>query len=101
LSSGGWTFALHVTEDIKSLDDWKVKFNEPHTLIRDEYHRVLSVEEMLKVITERGIRRERPFDFEKNYAEPGPCGLARRKVDGKYCIGQGEGTWDLCIGDFS
>ena len=101
LSSTGWTFALHVTDDLKSLDDWKAKFKEHGSLIRDEYNRVVPVEEMLSIITERGFRREQPFDYNSNFAEPGPCGLARRKVDGKYCIGQGEGTWDLCAGDFS
>jgi len=36
-----------------------------------------------------------------NQAEPGPDGLARHKVNDGHCIGHGEGTWDLIIGEFS
>lgn len=35
-----------------------------------------------------------------NHAEPGPNGLLRHKI-GPYCLGHGEGTWDLMPGEFS
>ena len=36
-----------------------------------------------------------------NYAEPGPNGLVRAKINGVHCIGHGEGTWDYITGEFS
>ena len=31
----------------------------------------------------------------------GPNNLYRHTIDGSFCIGHGEGTWDLFVGDFS
>ena len=110
-SSGGWCFALHVLPEhgINSLEDWKRLFDQPGSLIVDEYEQEVPIAEMLRVITERkalrGIRQpvwtaER-FRQNHRHAEPGPNGLARAVVDGRYCVGHGEGTWDLVPGEFS
>ena len=103
-SSAGWCFALHVIpeEHLNSLDDWKAMFAMPGTRIVDEYGAVIPVDEMVKRITERSWPRkpDHTFNYEGNYAEPGPNGLVRHKI-GQYCVGHGEGTWDLIPGYFS
>ena len=105
-SSGGWCFSLHVTEEITSLEDWKQEFK--NGVIKDEYDRVLTHEEILAVITERSWPNRSfsgwPYKtasefYEKNYAEPGPNNLLRHKLGGS-CVGHGEGTWDLISSEF-
>lgn len=115
-SSSGWCFALHLIPEkgINNLDGWKKLFDSPGTIIRDEYGKVLSKEEMLSIITERSWpNREKSKlqstykdwnDFHyRNHSERGPRGLLRHKLDPQkeHCIGHGEGTWDLIIGEFS
>jgi hypothetical protein len=108
-SSGGWCFALHVTDTIRSLEDWKAKWDEGG-VIRDEYGEEKSPDEMLRIITFRswpewapgGSRHyESPMErLEKNDAELGPNNLLRAKI-GPHCCGHGDGTWDLIEGEFS
>lgn len=113
-SSGGWCFSLHVYPDqgIRTLEDWERIFRGHGTLIKDEYERVISADEMVDVIRNRSWKERSKntpptlytsWDqfHEKNLSEFGPNGLMRHKVDMKYCIGHGEGTWDLLIGEFS
>jgi hypothetical protein len=102
-SSGGWCFSLHVDarKGINSLDDWKPLFKTG--TIFNEYGDQITGQEMWSVITERGSDGPHDwagFDFERNHAEKGPRGLARHKL-GPYCVGHGEGTWDLIPGEFS
>lgn len=109
-SSGGWCFALHVTDTIHSLDDWKVKWVEG--VIRDEYEREYTQNEMLRIITVRSRPepvRISPLDpfyknvdhfLARNHAELGPHNLLRHKI-GSNCRGHGDGTWDLIEGEFS
>jgi len=104
-SSGGWCFGLHVIpeEEINSLEDWKQKWNTPKSIIKDEYGEAVSPEKMLEIITERNWGREGILPsqwYQENHAEPGPNGLARHRI-GPYCVGHGEGTWDLIPGEFS
>ena len=115
-SSGGWCFALHVypEEGILTLEDWMTKWTtDPQGVIRNEYEEVLSVEEMIAVITKRMWPSRDTFSlsehwYEVNHAEPGPNGLTRHKIEralatgySNGCIEHGEGTWDLIIGEFS
>ena len=101
-SSAGWCFRLHVTGDLKSLDDWKLVFAREGNRIENEYGHSVSVEEMLRIITERKWEGGRDTVFHRmNSSEDGPNGLARSRVDGWRCVGHGEGTWDLIGGDFS
>lgn len=99
-SSGGWCFALHVIpeEGINTLDDWKARFNEPGAVIKDEYNRQITPEEMLAEITERAWdTRGRPLtpdELHRNCAERGPNGLVRHVVGLASCVGHGAGTWD-------
>lgn len=110
-SSGGWCFGLHITESIRSLEDWKAKFSEGG-IIRDEYGQEHTPEEMIRIITVRSRPdpvKISPIDpwyksldefLMRNNAELGPKNLLRHKI-GPYCFGHGEGTWDLIEGEFS
>lgn len=114
-SSAGWCFSLHVTDEIKNLDDWKAEWAIPGGVIKDEYGETLTTEEMLEVITNR-VWRERWDDpvgigynsweqfHSQNKSEPGPNGLLRHRVGITYgygCLAQGDGTYDLMVGEFS
>lgn len=124
-SSGGWCFSLHIYPEkgINTLDDWKVLFNETvlggidgkvkqKNVIKNEYNNVVSPEDMLRIITDRGYAEGRDWskapmgyaswgDFHyDNHSEQGPEGLIRHKI-GPWCCGHGEGTWDYMEGEFS
>jgi len=111
-SSAGWTFALHVHPDegINSLDDWKRSWKKG--TIKDEYGQKISPKEMSQIVEGRFWDKSRlgkwyagyasAKDFHtRNHSELGPNNLIRSQVDGKHCIGHGNGTWDLIIGHFS
>lgn len=102
--AGGWCFALciHPDEGIRSLDDWRKRLESlPEGVsIVDEYDRPVTTEEMLKEITDR-YWPMRGFACTGREGVSGPNGLRRAKIDGERCIGHGEGTWDLHVGDFS
>jgi hypothetical protein len=105
-SSSGWCFALHVyqfpEEGPMSLLGWELMWEHPHTVIENEYGDRVEPDEMRSIITERGGYNEPTKEWlEQNYAVPGPYKLARVKIDNVHCIGHGEGTWDLIIGEFS
>ena len=107
-SSFGWCFTLHVypAEGINTLDDWYELFIQ--FLIKDEYGRIISIGEMVDIITNclfthptNKVRSELVLDM--NDAIDGPNGLMRHKIS-DFCIGHGSGTWgawDYCVGDFS
>jgi hypothetical protein len=118
-SSAGWCFSLRVYDDIKSLEDWKVEFAKEGVVIRDEYGDQVTSADMVSRITERASSRKLgvntdPYpegligghyatwgDFYRaNEAEPGPNNLLRHKI-GRFCVGHGEGTWDLFEREFS
>ncbi|MEE4144919.1 MAG: hypothetical protein V2I26_08975 [Halieaceae bacterium] len=120
-SSAGWCFALHVIPEkgLNLLSDWESLFNSNAGRIEDEYGTPIEPGEMMEIITKRRSDREwgegrwwnysilgRPSPYEseadfhdKNNSLRGPNGLLRRRI-GWYCIGHGEGTWDLVRGDF-
>lgn len=101
-SSAGWCFSLHVYPDeaINDLPDWQRLYEQGE--IRDEYGVVLSAEEMTGRITHRGWSRppDDSFSYAANHAMAGPNNLVRHQING-HCIGHGEGTWDLIVGEFS
>lgn len=103
-SSAGWCFSLHVMpeREINELTDWRKLWEIPGSVIRDEYEEVVSVEDMLKVITERSWQSKDPYPYPQhylkaNYAVSGPNGLLRHTYDAK----PGKGTYDLVRGEFS
>lgn len=109
-SSAGWVFALHIYPDdgINSLEDWVFLF-EAHP-IRDEYGRDVSTEKMLENIRERSAApKEKPprsyqsweYFHKLNHSVAGPSNLLRSEIDGRHCVGHGEGTWDCMVGEFS
>lgn len=100
-SSGGWTFSLRIHPDlgIYDLDDWMPLFGRYP--IVDGYGKKVSIFLMLEIITNRAWPKDvRDFDYERNYAEPGPNGLVRSKI-GHGCVKHGAGTWDCIDRDFS
>jgi hypothetical protein len=118
-SSGGWCFSLHVIpeEGINTIEDWIAKWSAPGVQIRNEYNDFVEPHEMLAVICDRrgsrhsgdgwdtdwwkwGYSSEEHF-HSMNHSLRGPNGLLRHQVDGRHCIGQGEGTWDYITGEFS
>lgn len=108
-SSVGWCFALHVypEEGINTLGDWiniwkSKEFGED--CIKNEYDHNIIVDEMIDIITNRSWDRKEPPSqkfLDDNYAIEGPNGLLRCKLISNHCIGHGNGTYDLYIGDFS
>lgn len=105
-SSGGWCFSLHVIPEdgINSLDDWRERWGRPGRRIVSEYGDQVSIAEMEDIITNRSWEhapsQRDPEFLRRNEAEPGPRGLLRHRV-GPYCVGHGDGTWDLITGYFS
>ncbi len=85
-SSAGWAFALHVYPEkgINNLEDWKQIFKNADKIIVSEYGDEKTYDEMIDKITNRSH----------------PRGLNRSYVDGRHCIGNGEGTYDYIIGEF-
>ncbi len=109
-SSMGWCFSLHVfTEEEDgptNLEEWINMFSAIDTIIKNEYGDTISSTEMVSIICDRGsfVSPTKPKNdiwFKNNYAEPGPNGLTRSKIDGIHCIGHGTGTWDYITGEFS
>lgn len=99
-SSAGWTFALCVHPDrgLNSLETWMRLLHDDSVVeIYDSNDVEYTPAALREIITEREARSGRDHS---NGIE-GPNGLTRRKIDGVHCIGHGEGTWDLCIGEFS
>ena len=116
-SSAGWCFSLRVYPDegIHDLPDWEERFDVDGSYIQDEYHDIISSQEMMEIITERSAFREWDevrtipassrygswTDFHRiNYSVEGPNGLLRHRV-GEYCSRHGDGTWDCMVGEFS
>jgi hypothetical protein len=105
-SSMGWCFGLHVIPErgLSTLEEWQKLWNKPDSVIKDEYGREISPDDMFCRIAQRGDAKFdgdwKGFDFVDNHAEPGPMGLVRRCV-GRHCVGHGNGTWDYVPGEFS
>lgn len=112
-SSGGWCFALHVDPDngIDNLTDWQTQWSRGGKIVISDGY-TLTADEMLDTITNRsnprdwntkawyGYESEAHF-HRSNLSERGPRGLLRHQIDGRRCIGHGNGTWDLIEGEFS
>lgn len=103
-SSAGWCFSLHVIPEqgLNSLEDWRERWTRPGARIVNEYGDLVDAGAMLVTIAQRerwGPPWE-PDALAENSAVPGPRGLARSRIEGS-CIGHGDGTWDLILGDFS
>jgi hypothetical protein len=125
-SSGGWCFSLHVGKwlndsddepEAHSLEDWQALWSREGWIIVNEYQDPITTEEMMDIITNR--KREEAIDqgqwgtgwysnygsfadyLRENHAVEGPNNLLRHRIDGKRCVGHGEGTYDYITGEFS
>lgn len=108
-SSWGWCFGLRVIPEdgINTLDDWRREWSRPGAYIVDEYGDRKSAEEMERCIVDRKRNRQRSnwigaseSRYRREYFS-GPNGLLRHRIDGRHCVGHGEGTWDYIAGEFS
>lgn len=104
-SSAGWCFALRVypEEGIRTLDDWMLRWRVCPGRI-DDGDEWLYASEMISVIADRTRPQLHAGNFgvpAGRYSERGPNGLLRLRVDGRFCIGHGAGTWDYVVGEFS
>ena len=100
-SSLGWTFSLHVIPEmgLTSWDAWLARLQAGGRIL-DEYDREIELSAFVAVVTERIgpaclLDWARPIE-----AVPGPNNCIRHRVDGAYCVGHGEGTWDYVAGEF-
>lgn len=100
-SSYGWCFSLHVgkwlndledSPEAHSLKDWQELWSREGWVIVNEYKEPITPEDILRIITMRG--------GEYGYSQDG-MDVEHHKVDGRHCIGHGEGTWDYITGEFS
>jgi hypothetical protein len=113
-SSFGWTFALRVfrgvVPDEPMIPDWEVwkahlrTFTNWH--VEDEYGDPIDTEDFFKIVEDRKgyTLEERPVVLHSPGSRTAildPGGLLRRKIDGVWCVGHGEGSWDYIVGDFS
>ena len=117
-SSGGWYFGLCIYPKygINNLEDWKKLFFDPEVVIQNESEKVISPEEMMSIITQRGVKGwtkdlqddfeaheltsqnmlmkhfgvapYRTFDefLEDNHAERGNNGLLKRRLDDAFHV---------------
>jgi hypothetical protein len=111
-SSMGWCFALHVIHDegLTTLAAWQVRWGAGGT-IRSEYGETIPVVDMLSTIMNRSGRpfeisswptyRDEADSHAQNHSQRGPNNLLRHRIDGRHCVGHGEGTWDYIAGEFS
>jgi len=109
-SSGGWCFSMHVgyrvihpltriETEIKDFESLKPFLSLLE--IRDEYGEVISEKEILSIIQDRWTDKSPPRHSICEGAEVTSDNLLRMKIDGRYCVGHGEGTWTYHAGEFS
>jgi hypothetical protein len=85
-SSAGWCFALHVYDDGVLPKTWKEwQYFVKDRVVRNEYGDIITESDLTDIVTKR--------EWEG--------GLSRHVIDGQHCVGHGEGTYDLMVGEFS
>ncbi len=110
-SSGGWCFALHVIPErgLNSLEDWKAYLQQNCIALYSDSDIMIEHHELIKIITERSWpNKQLPSSYRSwrdfhalNHSFDGPNDLVRYAIDRTHCVGHGDGTWDLMIGEFS
>lgn len=100
-SSYGWYFSLHVIPELglNSLGDWKEYLKDKK--IKDEYRDDITLDDLLDIIENRSHPVPTNSRVCSRDAEPGKNNLLKHKVDGRHCIGTGEGTYSYITGEFS
>ena len=103
-SSIGWCFALHVTDGIASLADWRRVWAQAFVTIEDEYGAPIDADAMLEIIKDRVFQRPSQPEaawFVDNCATRGPHGLARQTYHATMPPDPANDTYTLISGDFS
>ena len=117
-SSFGWCFGLHVTDEIRSLDDWRKIWAQAFVTIVDECGDKITPEVMLATITQRshpsdhavtgllskiGVTANVCDDawYARNHATRGPKNLARQTHNAAPPPDPRNDTYTLISGDFS
>jgi hypothetical protein len=109
-SSAGWAFSLHVTDEIKSLDDWVDKWATG--IIVNEYNEEITPEDMLACITQGRCRNHEAegsdpmgyasweeFHRKNGSFRDNETGCLRIRVGGR-CVANGKESYDLVEGSF-
>jgi hypothetical protein len=107
-SASGWCFFLHIypRDGIFNWEDMKNYLHKSHDngfVIINNHKMIINIDNFVNIVVnrQRTYRPKRDKEwFSENFAKTGPNGLARRKVDGYLCVGNGKGTYDYVIGDF-
>lgn len=101
-SPGGWCFVLRVYPDygLEDIYDWYERWTREGTRIFDEYGKVLTPDEMLRVVTQRQWHARSTLGAMRDYAQHGVNNLLRLRVGRAGCVGHGGPTFDLKKGDF-
>ena len=124
-SSYGWVYSLRVYPEMGlrhfyEMEEYVTKVCGEGGWIEDEYGTVLEHQvEWFYIVKRRSskdnLRRQidltegftnRRYSsiqhyLDENNAVEGPNNLLRHRIDGSFCIGHGEGTWDYFASDFS
>ncbi len=107
-SVSGWCFFLHIypRDKVFTWGDMKLYLNEVVDngyKIVNTHGMVVTLDNFVEIVEERQriYRPKRdPEWFKENFAKSGPNGLARHKVDGYLCVGNGDGPYDYMLSDF-
>ena len=105
-SSYGWHFILRVypNHHLNNYADWKTYLTSTCGRIIDEYGQRFQPSELFTIIENRSAEKSSFLASLPNTdgdSEIGLNNLLRMKIDGRFCVGHGEGTYDYAIGDFS
>lgn len=109
-SSAGWCFGLHIhrrepwysDEDFvaEDFEAWEKHIRYAENRIENEYGDRISAADMLEIIADRG-----PWEGDLANHGGNPVyesrNLLRHRIDGRFCVGWGEGTYDYLVGEFS
>lgn len=100
----GWCFLLRKVKyhGLQSPKDWYAFIKSHNALIINEYGEVLSVQELTQVIEHRTFTLPKAQDdfLQRNHAFYDEAGFLRHKIDGDFCVLNGDTTWDLIESDF-
>lgn len=107
-SVSGWCFFIHIhpRDGIYDWGDMRKYLEKSVNLgfvIVNSHNMVVELNNFINIVTNRQriyLPKREPDWYTENFAKQGPHGLARRKVDGYLCMGNGKGCYDYMTTDF-